>query len=346
VQNLKDGTILRFKTESATVRANRRQNYSLQNLVKIHFKKTSNFLTLISDHALWIRSETSERPHVELAYAANVQRGAFVRTTTGYAEVERVDEFAMEVGVHEITFALPDECAFASIGPSSQEAVQVFGNVAATFRPCVKLLRFKGSWGFSKLFFDPELRAPELAPCRESLSNVGLSMNLYDMDLGPGILVITNGDLAKQVVEYLRGSRVERDGKWVVDIRGKHFSGDPSEQTKLRESSCIVTTDMEEIVRRLVLDNPYGQGHTNRVINESGYVLDLDINKYLDINSDRKRPWSLLAPNRHEAFQGGKIAKGPLRRHESDVSKSTTDARDRYTSATNPRLYACGREGS
>ena len=67
VQNLKDGTTLRFKTESATVRANRRQNYSLQNLVKIHFKKTSDFLTLTSDHALWIRSETSERPHVDSA---------------------------------------------------------------------------------------------------------------------------------------------------------------------------------------------------------------------------------------------------------------------------------------
>jgi hypothetical protein len=331
VQALERGTILRFQKDvCATVSSVIKHAVNSRNLVTIYFGEggvlNQYSLTVTCDHAILIRRDNRNA----IARAQDVQQSDFVRTQNGFAEVREVFQYKRDEAVFEVAFSHPDERALIST-QDSPLAVQVFGEVP--LRPCVKLLVFKRYDGFGELF----LQSNELAPCRHALAEENLSMDLYDLGLGPGKLVTKDRQIAREVVDFLRAKHTIIDGKIFVPIRiivlesGKLEVSE--EQTTLDNRCVIVTADMEKAVRALVKSNE-ATTNMNLVVNEPGAVLDLDISGTLH------EP----APKRLRVSAGGLISKPPAPRSDGGVTNSTTDGKrpphgTRCATTTNPRRF-------
>jgi hypothetical protein len=216
-------------------------------------------LTLPTGNALLVRK--GDDVVLSLLAEGTIQKGDFVRTHRGDAEVLAVSEFVHpEMKIFEVAFAGPNDCAFVSVG-KCELAVQVFGKVS--FRPppySAKLLAFKRCDDFANLF----LKGEDFAACRKTLEDGGLSMDLSDdrLKLGHGKLVVDDLDLANEVVEYLRTKRVQEN---VVEING----------TKLNKACVIVSGELEPRVRSLVKASTREKSpdKKNPVKNEPGYFL-------------------------------------------------------------------------
>jgi hypothetical protein len=320
---------------SATVRSVRKHtsrsqdNSFLQHLVTIRFG--NGFVKVTADHAILIQRDD----RVTLARAQDIQQGDFVRAQNGFVKVREVTPSLEDEDVFEVTFSHPDERALIS-DPRSPLAIQVFGEIPLIHS--VKLLVFRRSDGFKRLF----LESNELAVCHQALAEENLSMDLYALDLGPGKLVMHDKERAKEVYEFLLARREKRNGKNFVSISNPVMEpgtlNEVRHETKTLDDKCvIVSADMENVVRCLVKRNATEARDGNYVVNEPGFVLDLDIMEH----SERapKRPRHEMLP---PAWAGGLISKPSAPRSEGGVTSSTTDGKrpphgTRCASTTNPR---------
>jgi hypothetical protein len=82
--------------------------------------------------------------------------------------------------------------------------------------------------------------------CRDALNNAGLSMDLSQLGLGPGKLVV-DVEVGWQVIDCLRS---------------RHCQGDI-----MKRSTIVVSAEWEPIVRCLVQNNPERRNE-NRVVDE------------------------------------------------------------------------------
>ena len=122
-------------------------------------------------------------------------------------------------------------------------------------------------------------------------------MSLYDLNLGPGKLVMHDKDRAKEVHAFLLARREQKDGRNFVKI---HISAvkqwtlenEVTYETKTLDDRCvIVSADLEHVVRSLVKNrNDHASTrapNVNYVVNEPGDVLDLDI--MLELQEEERR---------------------------------------------------------
>jgi hypothetical protein len=179
--------------------------------------------------------------------AHGILPGDFVRTQSTEAKVLDVSQEVKETELLELTIAdanqlvhLAAENSLSQFSLENSLAIEVFGNRAKTLS--VKLMTFKRHDDFKRLFFE----SPDLLRCREALNNVGLSMDLSQLGLGPGKLVV-DPEASFQVIACLRA---------------RHCQGDI-----LKRSTIVVSAEWEPIVRCLVQNHPERRNE-NRVVDE------------------------------------------------------------------------------
>jgi hypothetical protein len=232
--------------EEARVKSVRTLQPRVRSLVTITYAADDleGFLTLTDDHALKVRRGCRvARP----AYAADVCAGDFVLVPRGEAKVVGVEHVFENTAVVEVAFEEEDQVAHAS-APGSPLPVAVYGSCAMHV---VKILKFKRYDDFRALFFDSE----DLKQCRDTLRAAGLSMDLSEVNLGQGKLVVTDIEVAQQVLFAIR----------LRQIRGR----------TLRKSDIVVSADLERVVRSLVMNNPATSRKNQHVTNEPGELVDL-----------------------------------------------------------------------
>jgi hypothetical protein len=198
-------------------------------------------LTLTDDQALQVRRGSGlARP----ACAADVGPGDFVLVPSGEAKVLGIEAYLENTAMVEVIFEEEDPVAYVS-NKHSPLPVSIFGKRAIL----VKILEVKRYDNFRELFFE----SVELAPCRDALSAAGLSMDLSQFDLGQGKLVVRDVELARQAMVAIR-----------LRMNQGHM---------LRKNDVVVSTDMEPIVRDLVMNNPATMRKNQHVKNEPGELL-------------------------------------------------------------------------
>jgi hypothetical protein len=247
VETLRPGEMMRCGVAEARVKSVRTLQPRVRHLVTITYAAADDlegFLTLTDDHALQVRRGCRV---VRPALAADVGEGDFVLVPNGEAKVLSVEHLFENTAVVEVAFEKEDQVAFVST-EGSPLPVAVYGSCAMHM---VKILQFKRYDGFRELFFD----SADLAPCRNALRTVGFSMDLSELNLGQGKLVVSDVELARQVLDAIR----------LRQIQGKI----------LRKSDVVVSADMEGIVRSLVMANPATMKKNQHVNNEPGELLDL-----------------------------------------------------------------------
>jgi hypothetical protein len=143
-----------------------------------------------------------------------------------------------ETEVVELTIADANQLVHIA-AENSPLAIEVLGNRKAL---SVKLLTFKRHDDFKRVFFE----SADLMQCRDALNNAGLSMDLSQLGLGPGKLVV-DVEVGWQVIDCLRS---------------RHCQGDI-----MKRSTIVVSAEWEPIVRCLVQNNPERRNE-NRVVDE------------------------------------------------------------------------------
>ena len=175
--------------------------------------------------------------------AGGILPGDFLWTQSTEAKVLDVSKEVKETELVELTFADANQLVHIA-AENSPLAIEVFGNRKSL---SVKLLTFKRHDNFKTLFFEQ----PELLQCRDALNKAGLSMDLSQLGLGPGKLVV-DVEISYQVIACLRA---------------RHCQGDI-----LKRSTIVIQAEWEPIVRCLVQNHPERRNE-NRVVDER--MLDI-----------------------------------------------------------------------